>query len=197
MYKEAVSLPVDSWEDEVVTGIIEELDDTPRSGFHKEPDQFLLPAGIVTVVLSLVVALILFFGLVIRKKDPESGFAKWWKEFLNFRKIWIAGIMKFVYIFGSLLCIFGGIALMIYGFWEGREPGIMILVGLGTMIVGPISLRLTFEMTMLFVGLWENTADIRGAVVGARQRVEEKRAAVLAKAEAKPEPKPEEPKPEA
>ena len=150
-----------------------------------------------TVVLSLVVALILFFGLVIRKKDPESGFAKWWKEFLNFRKIWIAGIMKFVYIFGSLLCIFGGIALMIYGLWEGREPGIMILVGLGTMIVGPISLRLTFEMTMLFVGLWENTADIRGAVVGARQRVEEKRAAVLAKAEAKPEPKPEEPKPEA
>ena len=190
MYKEAVSLPVDSWEDEV-TGIIEEIDDTPRSGYNKEPDQFLLPAGIVTVVLSLVVALILFFGLVIRKKDPESGFAKWWKEFLNFRKIWIAGIMKFVYIFGSLLCIFGGIALMIYGFWEGREPGVMILVGLGVMIVGPILLRLTFEMTMLFVSVWENTADIRGAVVGARQRVEEKRAAVLAKAEVKPEPKPE------
>ena len=77
MHKEAVSLPVSSWEDEVVTGIIEELDDTPRSGFHKEPDQFLLPAGIVTVVLSLVVALILFFGLVIRKKDPISVFAKW------------------------------------------------------------------------------------------------------------------------
>ena len=151
----------------------------------------MLPAGIVTVVLSLVIALILFFGLVIRKKDPESGFAKWWKEFLNFRKIWIAGIMKFVYIFGSLLCIFGSIALMIYGFWEGREPGVMILVGLGVMIVGPILLRLTFEMTMLFVSVWDNTADIRGAVVGARQRVEEKRAAVLAKAEAKPEPKPE------
>ena len=190
MYKEAVSLPVDSWEDEV-TGIIEEIDDTPRSGYNKEPNQFLLPAGIVTAVLSLVVALILFFGLVIRKKDPESGFAKWWKEFLNFRKIWIAGIMKFVYIFGSLLCIFGGIALMIYGFWEGREPGVMILVGLGVMIVGPILLRLTFEMTMLFVSVWENTADIRGAVVGTRQRVEEKRAAVLAKAEVKPEPKPE------
>lgn len=196
MYKEAVSLPVDSWEDEV-TGIIEEIDDTPRSGYNKGSDQFLLPAGIVTVVLSLVIALILFFGLVIRKKDPESGFAKWWKEFLNFRKIWIAGIMKFVYIFGSLLCIFGGIALMIYGFWEGHEPGVMILVGLGVMIVGPILLRLTFEMTMLFVGVWENTANIRGAVVGARQRVEEKRAAVLAKAEVKPEPKPEEPKPEA
>lgn len=190
MYKEAVSLPVDSWEDEV-TGIIEEIDDTPRSGYNKEPDQFLLPAGIVTVALSLVVASILFFGLVARKKDPESGFAKWWKEFLNFRKIWIAGIMKFVYIFGSLLCIFGGIALMIYGFWEGREPGVMILAGLGVMIVGPIMLRLSFEMTMLFVGVWENTADIRGAVAGARQRVEEKRAAVLAKAEVKPEPKPE------
>ena len=62
MHKEAVSLPVSSWEDEVVTGIIEGLDDTPRSGYNKEPDQFLLPAGIVTAVLSLVVALILFFG---------------------------------------------------------------------------------------------------------------------------------------
>ena len=196
MYKQEVSLPVSSWEDEV-TGIIEELDDTPSRGFNKEPEQFLLPAGVVTVVLSLVVAFVLFFGLVIRKKDPESRFAKWWKEFLNFRKIWIAGIMKFLYIFGSLLFIFGGIALMIYAIWEGREQGIMILVGLGVMIVGPILLRLSFETTMLFVGLWENTADIRGAVVGEKQRVEEKRAATLAKTEVKPEPKPEELKPEA
>lgn len=196
MYKREVSLPVSSWEDEV-TGIIEELDDTPSRGFNKEPEQFLLPAGIVTVALSLVIAFIIFFGLIIRKKDPESRFAKWWKEFLNFRKIWIAGIMKFLYVFGSLLFIFGGIALMIYAIWEGREQGIMFLVGLGVMIIGPILLRLTFETTMLFVGLWENTADIRGAVVGAKQRVEEKKAVALVKAEAKPESKQEELKPEA
>ena len=193
MYKKDVSLPVSSWEDEM-TSIVEELDDEPRSGFNKEPEQFLLPAGIVTVVLSLVVAFALFFGLVIRKKDPESRFAKWWKEFLNFRKIWIAGIMKFFYIFGSLLCIFGGIAFIIYAIWQGREQGIGILVGLGIMIIGSIMLRLSFEMSMLFIGLWENTADIRGAVVGVRQRVEEKRAAVLTKAEDKPELKPEESK---
>lgn len=153
---------------------------------EKEPGDFLTPASIITGVIALVLALVIFFGLVVRKKDPNSGVAKWWKDFLNFRKIWIAGLMKFVYLLSALLTIGAGIVMIIYGFWWGKEQGIMLLVGLGIIILGNIVLRLSFEMTMLMVGLWENTSDIRGAIVGARQRVEEKRAAQAAKAEPKP-----------
>ena len=153
---------------------------------EKKPGDFLTPASIITGVIAVVLALVIFFGLVVRKKDPNSGFAKWWKEFLNFRKIWIAGLMKFVYLLAALLTIGAGIVMIIYGFWWGKEQGIMLLVGLGIIILGNIVLRLSFEMTMLMVGLWENTSDIRGAIVGARQRVEEKRAAQQA---AKTEPK--------
>ena len=185
-------------ESKILTTTLEEVEDFDLiettgvdidSGSGKPPGDFLTPASIITGVIAVVLALVIFFGLVIRKKEPNSGFAKWWKEFLNFRKIWIAGLMKFVYLLGALLTIGAGIVMIIYGFWWGKEQGIMLLVGLGVIILGNIVLRLSFEMTMLMVGLWENTSDIRGAIVGARQRVEEKRAAQAA---TKPESKKEE-----
>lgn len=177
-----------------------------RSGFNRDPEGFMMPATLVVSVLSLVLALVIFFGFVIRKKDPKSSIARWWKEFLNFRKIWIAGLMKFCYLFAALFTIFGGIAIIIYGFYEGREQGVMLLVGLGTIVFGTIGERLIYEFFMILVGLWENTADIRGVLVGAKQRVEDKKAALAERGEtkaevkvektvepeSKPEPKPEE-----
>ena len=178
-----------SYSEDYVSGEIEDvvryLDD------DKDPSDFLHPASIIAAIVSIVLALIIFFGFVIRKKDPNGGIAKWWKEFLNFRKIWIAGLMKFIYLLGTISLFALGIVIIVYAIWWGKETGIMILVGLGVMTLGNIALRLVFEMTMLMVGLWENTADIRGAIVGARQRVEAKRAAVAEpKPEEKPEPKP-------
>ena len=163
----------------------------------QDPEQYAIGAATVSGIIAALFALVIFFAFVIRKKDPNSGFAKWWKEFWNFRKIWIAGLMKFIYLLVSFFLINFGIATIIYGFMSDHEQWVMILGGLGVMIVGNIVLRLVFELVMLMVGLWENTADIRGALVGARQRVEAKR---VAEVESKPEPKPEskpEPKPEA
>ena len=176
------------------------------SGFNHDPESYMGPATLVVSVLSLVLALVIFFGFVVRKKDPKSSFARWWKEFLNFRKIWIAGLMKFCYLFAALFTIFGGIAIIIYGFYEGREQGVMLLIGLGTIVFGTIGERLIYEFFMILVGLWENTADIRGVLVGAKQRVEDKKAALAERGEtkaevkvektvepgSKPEPKPEE-----
>lgn len=134
-------------------------------------ESFATVGGIVTIVLSLVIAIGLFFGLVNRKSSPKGRFGRWLKEFLNFRKMWMAGLIKFTYIFLASVLTIGGIVVMFYG---GSEPWVMVLVGLGTIIFGNLSLRLMFEMSMIMIGLWENTRDIRTVLVEGVEAVERK-----------------------
>ena len=143
---------------------LEELEDTINylEKGESRVENFLVPAAAITLALSVIITLAVFFGVAMRKNAPKSRFVRWWREFLNFRKIWIAGILKFVYIFLSTLLTIGSIAIMFYG---GTEPWIFVLLGLAGIIFGNLSLRIGFEMTMIMIGLWENTADIRGAVV--------------------------------
>ena len=144
----------------------ETLYDLEKEANHAE--SFAMVAGISTIMLSLIVAIVLFCGVVARRGEPKSKFVRWLKEFLNFRKIWIAGILKFVYIFLAAVVTIGGIMVMFYG---GDEPWVMVLVGLGVVILGNLSLRIGFEMTMIMIGMWENTSDIRRAL--AKEKKEE------------------------
>ncbi len=135
---------------------------------------FINIAGIAIPIVSFVLALIVFFAIVIRKSEPSSGFVKWLREFFNFRKIWLAGIMKFAYVFALFLITLGGIAYMFVG---GSEPWLNVLIGLGIVTLGNIGVRISYEMIMLLVSMWENSRDIRNALVGVRQKVDEKKAA--------------------
>ena len=135
---------------------------------------FINIAGIAIPIVSFVLALIVFFAIVIRKSEPSSGFVKWLREFFNFRKMWLAGIMKFAYVFALFLITLGGIAYMFVG---GSEPWLNVLIGLGIVTLGNIGVRISYEMIMLLVSMWENSRDIRNALVGVRQKVDEKKAA--------------------
>ena len=167
--EEIVEMGTDA-EDIETIGEIQELIATDESDLDNANGYF-APAGIITLVLSLVIALVVFFGIVMRKSAPKSKFVKWLKEFLNFRKIWVAGILKFIYIFLAALITIGGIVVMFYG--KSSEPWIFVLVGLAMIIFGNIFLRLGFEMTMMMIGMWENTRDIRGALVKEEEKKEE------------------------
>ena len=160
---------IETYDDIETIGEIEELITVDERDLDRA-DGYFTTAGIITLVLSLIIALVVFFGIVIRKSAPKSKFVKWLKEFLNFRKIWVAGILKFIYIFLTALITIGGIVVMFYG--GSSEPWIFVLVGLAAIIFGNISLRLGFEMTMIMIGLWENTRDIRGALVKEEKKEE-------------------------
>ena len=72
------------------------------------------------------------------------------------------------------LITLGGIAYMFVG---GSEPWLNVLIGLGIVTLGNIGVRVSYEMIMLLVSMWENSRDIRNALVGVRQKVDEKKAA--------------------
>ena len=130
------------------------------SGFSSEPFADIQPMVIlIAAVIALIVAVLLFVMVVQRKKAFKGRFSNWLREYLNFRSILIAGIMKFSYLFLSVFLTIMSIVVMCSGRGEAILP--MILAGLALLIFGNILLRIITEMTMAIIVMWENTSDIR------------------------------------
>ena len=129
-------------------------------------------AAIGIVVGAFIIALLMFIFLVQKKKAPRGRFMRWLREFLNFRSIMIAGIIKFAYLFAALVLTGFGFLIMFSG--DSDSMLAMVLVGLAVIIFGNILLRITLEMTMIMIGLWENTSDMRAVLVKDEEKPEEK-----------------------
>ena len=127
--------------------------------------------GIVGIV-SLIIAIVTFVFLIQKKKAPRGRFMRWLREYLNFRSIVIAGIIKFLYAFLATFLTIMGVVVM----FQGKDDTVltMIIAGLLIIIVGNILLRIGMEMTMALIVVWENTSDIRGVMVKEEERPEEK-----------------------
>ncbi|MBR3319643.1 DUF4282 domain-containing protein [Candidatus Saccharibacteria bacterium] len=110
-------------------------------------------------VVALITAILVFVLVVKRKKSFKGKFANWIKEFLNFRSILVAGIIKILYIFLAVFLTIMSIIVMFQG--KGDDVLPMVLSGLAMLIFGNILLRVMLEMTMAMIVVWENTSDIR------------------------------------
>jgi len=156
--------------------------------------------GVVAVVaiVALIITIVVFVLIVERKKAPRGKFTRWLREFLNFRSILISGIIKFVYLFLATLLTIMSFVVM----FQGRDEMILPAIGIGLamLVFGNVFLRILMEMSMIMIGLWENTNDMRAVIVKDEEKPEEKKPKGLKEPreprESKPEVKPEEKKPE-
>ena len=132
-------------------------------------------AGVVIAVpiISLIITILVFVLVVEKKKAPRNGFVRWLREFLNFRSILISGIIKFVYLFLAVALTISSFVVMA----QGGSDSVLeaILAGLAMLIFGNILLRIMMEMTMIMIGLWKNTSDMRAVIVRDDERSEEKK----------------------
>ncbi|MBQ3353048.1 DUF4282 domain-containing protein [Candidatus Saccharibacteria bacterium] len=129
-----------------------------------EPFNDLNPGIIIAlVVVAFLITVIVFVLLVKRKKPIKGRFLHWLREFLNFRSLLIAGLIKFAYLFLTISLTITGIVLMCLGRDDTVLP--MILSGLAVIILGNIVLRLMMEGMMIMIGMWENTSDMRAVMV--------------------------------
>ena len=110
-------------------------------------------------IIALITAILVFIFVIQRKKSFKGRFANWIKEFLNFRSILVAGIIKILYVFLAVFLTIMSIILMFQG--KGDEVLPMVLTGLASLIFGNILLRVMLELTMALIVVWENTSDIR------------------------------------
>ena len=108
---------------------------------------------IIALILAIIGAVLVYFLFVKAKEEPKGKFLKWLKNFLAFKIMWIEPILKVVYYFGTIFIILFSFNFLALG-------GAGILTWLITLILGPIAVRLAYEMTMMFIMIWRNTENI-------------------------------------
>ena len=120
-------------------------------------DQFFGIWLIIASILAIVGGILVYFLFVRSKDEPKGKFAKWLKDFLAFKIMWLEPILKIVYYILTIGCILASFGWLGYG-------GYGVLMFFMTLIGGPIAIRLGYEMTMMFIMIWRNTRDISESV---------------------------------
>lgn len=115
----------------------------------------------VVIVFSALIALvcsILIWCLVMpeKKRPTLNKFFAFVSDVFNFRSLLLEKILKFTYLFLTLVAIFAGFFMLFYASDGAR----MIVMGLAIMLFGPIILRLLYELVMMAVLLVKNVIDI-------------------------------------
>lgn len=120
---------------------------------------FMGAIAVLALVLAIV-ATVLAFVLVLSKKgrNSQNPFMKFLVNVCDFRSLIIEKILKALYIFSTAYIIFVGI-LGIFNFGS-RDYGANLLSSLLTIILGPIVIRILYELIMLAVLAVKNIIQI-------------------------------------
>lgn len=107
------------------------------------------------IVISAVIAIfggIFTYFMFVTNKDNEkyTGFVAWLHDFLNFKKMFIAGILKVMYIISAIF-----ITLSSFSF---------ISASIGTfflyLIFGNVIARISYELLLMLITIVNNTTEI-------------------------------------
>jgi len=85
------------------------------------------------------------------------------EDFLKFRKMITPVIIQILFWVGVAIAIIGAIGMMIYGVASDGQ-GIMVLVGLVMLVLGPVVVRIYCELLILFFRMNETLTDIKNGL---------------------------------
>ena len=105
--------------------------------------------GIIALVLAIVGGILVYFLFVKAKTEPKGKFAKWLKDFLSFKIMWIEPILKVVYYVATIFTV-------LYSFTFLALGGYGFLMFLMCLVLGPIIIRIFYEATMMFIMIWQS-----------------------------------------
>ena len=119
---------------------------------------------IVAVFLAVTATVLAFIFIVPEKRRARlNGFGKFLHDTCNFKYLIVEKILQALYIFLTCLVLFSGFFKLFkmddWGRWQG-------LYGLLTMVVGPIVIRLVYELAMMLVLLVKNVISINNKLSG-------------------------------
>jgi hypothetical protein len=133
-----------------------DYDDLLGGSYGSSSTDALAGAGIWTIIaaiLAIVGGILVYFLFVKAKTEPKGKFGKWLKNFLSFNIMWIEPILKVVYYIATIFTILFSFSFLALG-------GYGVLMFFLWLLLGPIVVRLFYEMTMMFIMIWRNTRDI-------------------------------------
>lgn len=113
--------------------------------------------GLIALVLAIAATVLAFIFIVPAKRRDQMGkFGKFLHDTCNFKYLIIEKILQALYIFATALVILAGFFMLFCSDWNGWMGGRGIL----TMILGPIIIRVTYELLMMAVLAVKNIISI-------------------------------------
>ena len=113
--------------------------------------------SVIATILAIVVTVLAFIFIVPEKRREKlNAFGKFLHDTCNFKYLVVEKILQALYIFATAVVILNGFFMLftvVYGQWLG---GYGILV----MILGPIVIRLVYELLMMVIILIKNVISI-------------------------------------
>lgn len=104
--------------------------------------------GLIALVLAIAATVLAFIFIVPAKRRDKMGkFGKFLHDTCNFKYLIVEKILQALYIFFTALVIFIGFFMLFCSDWSGWMGGKGILI----MILGPIAVRLSYELIMMAV----------------------------------------------
>ena len=114
------------------------------------PNQATQIWSIIALILAIVGGILTYFLFVKTKEDPKNKFLAWLKNFLAFKTMWIEPILKVVYYVETIFVVLLSFAFISESF----------LTFLAVLIIGPIAVRLVYELLMMLIMIWHNSQII-------------------------------------
>lgn len=112
---------------------------------------------IVALLLALAATICAYiFLLPESKRDRLPGWAKVIADILNFKYLFLDGVLRVTYIFLTAFCILSGLFLLFSKGW----PGLVM------MLLMPILVRIIYECSMLVLILVRNVTEINKKMKG-------------------------------
>lgn len=127
-------------------------------------------AAIIAAVLAIGAAIVMFIFVMPKKKDGKlPKILQIFHDIAHFKQFFIGYALKAMYIIATVFCLVFGFILL-FGvethtagsFYSGYYTTTTSTFGTGIliMILGPIAVRLTYELAIMFITLVQNVADI-------------------------------------
>ena len=137
-----------------MTQLLKSMDSS--SSYYGSSASGLEAAGVwilIAGILAIIGGILVYFLFVRSKTEPKGKFAKWLKDFLSFRIMWLEPILKVLYYIATIFVILFSFSFLALG-------GAGVLMFFFCLILGPVFVRITYEFTMMFIMIWRNTRDI-------------------------------------
>lgn len=113
--------------------------------------------GIIAILLAIIATVLAFIFIVPAKRREQMGkFGKFLHDACNFKFLIVEKILQALYIFFTALVILVGFFMLFCSDWSGWMGGKGILL----MILGPIAVRLSYELVMMAVLAVKNIISI-------------------------------------
>lgn len=126
---------------------------------------------LVAAVLAVVGTVLLFiFVLPGDKRAALPTVGKWIHDFLNFKSLIVEAVLKFLYILSTIFVILTGIFTLFTENYFGQSNAVK---GLLTIVLGPLTVRLGFELLMLLILLTKNVIGINRRLASADETIDD------------------------